>query len=196
MFGRRRKIIARDDLVYLYVPRKESVDDFLAVTTTSASFHHPWVYPATDARRYRAYLDRLERGNAFGFLVARCEDDAVVGVININDIIMGGFRTGHLGYYVSAPYSRRGYMSAGLALVLDQAFTTLGLHRIEANIQPENEASLALVRGLGFRKEGFSLAYLKIGGEWRDHERWAILAEEWLAAHGGTAIGDHISEVV
>ncbi len=195
MFGRRRKIIARDGVVYLYTPTKDSADDFLTLTTTNESFHHPWVYPATDTRRFRAYLDRIERGNACGFLVARCEDDAVVGVININDIILGGFRSGHLGYYGSAPYSRRGFMSAGLALVLDYAFTTLDLHRMEANIQPENEGSLALVRGLGFRKEGFSLGYLKIGGEWRDHERWAILAGEWFAAHGGTRPGDHIREV-
>ncbi len=196
MFGRRRKIIARDDLVYLFAPGKDSLEDFLTLTTTSKSFHHPWVYPATDARGFRAYQERLERGNAAGFLVARCEDDTVVGVININDIILGGFRSGHLGYYASAPYSRRGYMSAGLALVLDQAFTTLGLHRIEANIQPGNDASLALVRRLGFRKEGFSLGYLKIGGEWRDHERWAILADEWFAAHGDVESGDRVSEVV
>jgi len=196
MFGRRRKIIAGDDLVYLFAPSKESSDDFLTLTTTSASFHHPWVYPAADARRFRAYLDRLERGNAVGFLVARREDDVVVGVININDIVLGGFRTGHLGYYGSAPYSRRGYMGAGLALVLDHAFTTLNLHRMEANIQPENEASLALVRSLGFRKEGFSLGYLKIGGEWRDHERWAILADEWLAAHGGIESSGRVSEIV
>ena len=196
MFGRRRKIITRDDLVYLYAPGKHAADDFLTLTTTSESFHHPWVYPATDIRHFRAYLDRINRGNAFGFLVARQEDDALVGVININNVIMGGFRSGHLGYYGNAPYSRRGYMSAGLALVLDQAFTTLGLHRVESNVQPENEASLALVRRLGFRKEGFSLAYLKIGGAWRDHERWAIVAEEWFTAHGGVTPGGHVSEVV
>lgn len=185
MFERRRKIIARSETVYLYAPSKDTAADFIALTTTSESFHQPWVYPATDLRRYRAYLDRVERQDAIGYLVGRNGDDALVGVININDVILGGFRSGSLGYYASAPYSGRGYMTEGLALVLDQAFTVLNLHRIEANIQPQNDASLALVRKLGFRKEGFSPAFLKINGEWRDHERWAMLADEWLAAHRG-----------
>ncbi len=183
MFARRRKVIARGESVYLFTPSKESAADFLALTTTSESFHRPWVYPATDPSRYRAYLERLEGGGAQGFFVARHDDDAMVGVININDIILGGFRSGSLGYYAGAPYSGRGYMSQGLALVLDQAFTILNLHRIEANVQPGNAGSLALLRRLGFRKEGFSPAFLKIGGEWRDHERWAMLGDEWLAAH-------------
>ena len=70
-------------------------------------------------------------------------------------------------------------MKRGLRLALREAFGPLGLHRVEANIQPANLASIALVRSLGFRKEGFSPNYLKIDGEWRDHERWAILREEF-----------------
>lgn len=197
MFERRRKILSRGEAVYLFAPGKDCAEDFLAMTTGSQSFHQPWVYPATDIKRYKAYLERLDNGYALGFCVARNEDDSLIGIININDPVMGGFRSGSLGYYGSAPYSGRGYMTEGLALVLDQAFTALDMHRLEANIQPDNVASLALVKRLGFRKEGFSPAFLKVGGVWRDHERWAILAEEWVAAHTGREPGfHHVSEVV
>jgi ribosomal-protein-alanine N-acetyltransferase len=184
MFGRRRKIIIEGDTVYLFEPTREGAAEYLAMTEASRRFHQPWVYPALDQRRYRAYLDRLAEGRAFGFFIGRREDDAFLGVININDVIFGGFRCGSLGYYIAADYARRGYMSEGLSLVLDHAFTALKLHRLEANVQPGNAASLALIQRLGFRKEGFSPSFLQIDGVWRDHERWAILAEEWLGANG------------
>jgi ribosomal-protein-alanine N-acetyltransferase len=198
MFGRRRKIIAKGQSVYLFAPGRDSADDFLEMTTGSKAFHEPWVFPPTDLRRFKAYLERVEKGNAYGFFIARLDDDSLAGVININDVVMGGFLSGSLGYYAAAPYCGRGYMSEALALVLDYAFTVLDLHRIEANIQPTNAASLALVKRLGFRKEGFSPAFLRIDGEWRDHERWAMLNEEWLATHhqDGTAPEARISHVV
>lgn len=191
MFGRRPKVIARGEFVHIIAPTRDLADDFVAMTTASRAYHEPWVYPATDESRYRSYLSRLERGNAFGFLVYRNDDAGLAGVININDIVMGGFRCGSLGYYGAAMCAGRGFMTEGLALVLDHAFTALELHRVEANIQPDNAASLGLVRRLGFRKEGFSPAFLKIGGVWRDHERWAILAEEWLSAHEAPSAEPH-----
>ena len=72
-------------------------------------------------------------------------------------------------------------MTEALQLVLREAFTKLGLHRLEANIQPGNTASIALAKRCGFELEGFSPRYLKVGGRWRDHERWAIRAETWRA---------------
>lgn len=91
----------------------------------------------------------------------------------------GVFRSGYLGYQTGAPHARAGYMTEALALMLRQAFGPLRLHRVEANIQPGNRASIALARRAGFRLEGLSRRYLKIGGRWRDHERWALTVEEW-----------------
>ncbi len=68
-------------------------------------------------------------------------------------------------------------MTEAADLAVRYAFDTLGLHRVEANIQPGNAPSIALVRRLGFAREGFSPRYLRISGEWRDHERWARLAD-------------------
>lgn len=84
----------------------------------------------------------------------------------------------YLGYWVGAPYAGQGYMSEGLELVLRHAFESLRLHRLEANIQPDNEASIRLVERNGFRLEGFSPRYLKVCGRWRDHQRWAICRED------------------
>jgi len=92
---------------------------------------------------------------------------------------MGGFRSAYLGYFVGARYARHGYMTEALQLMLDYAFRKLKLHRLEANIQPTNLSSIALVKRAGFMCEGYSRRYLKIGGRWRDHERWAILYEDW-----------------
>lgn len=184
MFGRRKKALARGQRVFLYAPSRDAGQEFVAMTQANESYHRPWVYPPTDLRRYRAYLDRVTAGRTCGFLVALNEDDRLIGVININDIIGGGFKSGSLGYYVDMSVAGNGYMAEALALVLDQAFTVLGLHRLESNVQPANAASLALIRKLGFRKEGFSPKFLQIDGIWRDHERWAILDEEWFAATG------------
>ena len=79
-------------------------------------------------------------------------------------------------------YERRGYMKWALGVMIKRAWKELKLHRLEANIQPGNAASIALVKSLGFLKEGYSPAYLKIGGRWRGHERWAILATSRRAA--------------
>lgn len=125
-------------------------------------------------RRVRARLPGFA-----SFVVRRHDDDAIVGALEISQIVLGLFRSAYLGYHVGGPYARQGYMPEAIGLALGHAFGVMGLHRLEANIRPENVASIALVHRLGFTREGYSRRYLKIGGRWRDHERWAMLAEDW-----------------
>jgi ribosomal-protein-alanine N-acetyltransferase len=153
---------------------------FLEAMRSSRRLHGRWVPPASDESFDRllrcAVDDRYEPG-----LVCRIEDGAIAGFININEIVRGLFQSGYLGYAAVAGYAGQGYMREGLEVVMARAFTELGLHRLEANIQPPNQPSIALVRGAGFVKEGYSESYLKLGGRWRDHERWAIRIEQWRA---------------
>ena len=111
-------------------------------------------------------------------MICRNEDAAIVGYFGLGQISLGHFRSAYLGYYAFGPYAGQGFMREGLELVLRHAFGSIRLHRVEANIQPENVRSIALVRSAGFRYEGLSLRYLKIGGRWRDHEHWAITTED------------------
>jgi ribosomal-protein-alanine N-acetyltransferase len=113
-----------------------------------------------------------------GFLVVLRESGDLVGSINLNNIIHGALQGAFLGYYAFTPYAGQGLVREGLLLVLKHAFQKLKLHRLEANIQPGILASIALARSCGFVREGFSRRYLKVGGRWEDHERWAILSED------------------
>lgn len=151
-----------------------------------ASLDHlrPWIHPPRSLKGCREYLDTLSGDRKRGWLLRRRADGTVLGLIRITDIVGGLFHSGNLGFFLGAPHARLGYMSEGLSLALGFAFRRLRLHRLEANIQPGNHRSIALVRRLGFSKEGLSRRYLKIGGRWRDHERWAILKEDWSEDRG------------
>jgi len=151
-------------------------DAFLAAVGRSREHLRPWSYPPTDAAGYDAYTAIDPTHHVLG--VFRLEDRALCGTFSISQVFYGPFRSAYLGYYAFAPLAGRGYMREGMELVLRYAFEGLKLHRLQASIQPANARSIALVRSAGFRREGFSPRYLKIGGRWRDHEHWAIVAED------------------
>jgi [ribosomal protein S5]-alanine N-acetyltransferase len=164
--------------VFIRPPTNHDRDAFLALVRSSRSRLRPWVDPPGSRPAFKAYLRRARRPTERAFLVCRREDGAIVGVINVSQIFLGAFRSAYLGYYGGARHMGQGYMSEGLRLVIRNAFSKLGLHRLEANIQPTNRASVRLVRRAGFRREGFSPRYLKVLGRWRDHERWAVTVED------------------
>jgi ribosomal-protein-alanine N-acetyltransferase len=175
---------AREDRVYLRTPARADETEFTSLMRSSRAFHRPWASAPTDRERFTAYLVDSRRIDFEAFLVCRRSDEAIVGFFNLSQITRGPMQSAYLGYAVGKRFAGQGYMREGIELVLRVAFQELRLHRVEANIQPGNRASIALARGAGFQREGFSPRYLKIGGRWRDHERWALLAEEWRRLHG------------
>jgi [ribosomal protein S5]-alanine N-acetyltransferase len=165
--------------VRLERPSARREPDYLQAALRSRVLHRGYVVPAATPREYRAYLRRARRANQESFFVIDAQSGELAGVININDIVRHAELSGRLGYYAFVPHAGQGLMRDGLRLVIERAFRELGLHRLEANIQPGNRRSIALVEGLAFRREGKARGFLKIGNRWRDHERWALLKEDW-----------------
>jgi ribosomal-protein-alanine N-acetyltransferase len=169
--------------VVLTTPGLEDEHEFLAAAEASREFHRPWSYPPLTSAVYRAYIAGLD-DRKIGYFARLRSDGALVGWLSLSEIVRAGFQNAYLGYSGFAGYSGRGYMTEALELVLREAFVAHRLHRLEANIQPGNRASIALATRCGFELEGFSPRYLKIGGRWRDHERYALRAETWRARRG------------
>jgi len=162
---------------YLETPAARHEHDFLGAVVRSRRLHGAWVTAPSSSAEYRMYLRERQGPRSYKYFV--CDEvGEICGVMNLSEVVRGSFQSAYLGYYALAPHAGKGLMSLGLGLVLDRAFGDLGLHRVEANIQPKNRRSIELVKRAGFRCEGLSLRYLKIGGRWRDHERWAITAED------------------
>lgn len=180
--GKASSPLHRNDVQGLPVVRLElfvpsAAEEFAAAARRSRALHRPWVHPPLTADAAAELASGRLGPTSYGYLVRAGSDAPLAGYIAVSNIVRGAFRSAYLGYYAFAGCEGRGLMSAGLRTVLTHARNELGLHRLEANIQPDNAASIALVRRLGFRCEGYSPRYLKIGGRWRDHERWAILLE-------------------
>jgi ribosomal-protein-alanine N-acetyltransferase len=160
-------------------PRDER--EFVDAMLASRELHEPWAQPPTTAEAFAIYLDRCRAPECEGFLICAGagESAPIAGFANLSQIFFGNLCSAYLGFSAVRDFAGRGLMSAGLRLVLAEGFGRVGLHRIEANIQPGNERSRRLVERLGFRHEGFSPRYLRIGGEWRDHDHFALLADEF-----------------
>ena len=166
--------------VFLREPTPGDETEIITRNRASRRLHRGWVTPPTDGAAFAEWMERVREPWVQCFLVCRRDDGAIVGVYMLNQIVRRFFQSAYLGYYAEAPFAGQGYMRDGLDLVLRHVFTTMKLHRLEANIQPENVASIALVKRAGFRLEGFSPRYLKVAGRWRDHQRWALIIDDWL----------------
>jgi ribosomal-protein-alanine N-acetyltransferase len=176
--------VATGQRSYLRYPSVTDDTEFVKLMHVSRSLHRPWV-TTMDRDDYLRYLARAQRPDVEAVLVCRRHDEGIAGFINLTQIFYGGFCNAMCGYAAFAPSAGQGYLAEGLRLTLRHSFATLHLHRVEANIQPGNERSRLLAEQAGFRLEGFSPRFLKIGGRWRDHERWAITAEDWRKQRRG-----------
>jgi ribosomal-protein-alanine N-acetyltransferase len=139
----------------------------------------PWGERHTPAA-YRAMRQAVSRrarlGTTLPFAVR--VEGRLAGQVTVDNIVRGALRSGYLGYWIDRDAAGRGMASLAVALVCDYAFSEVGLHRVQADIRPENGPSRRLVERLGFSREGLLRRYLDIDGAWRDHLAYALLADD------------------
>jgi ribosomal-protein-alanine N-acetyltransferase len=153
----------------------------------------PWALrhsPAAYRAMRRAMVSRGRAGTSLPFVVR--VEGRLAGQVTIDHVVRGALRSGALGYWLDRSVAGRGHASLAVALACDHAFGPVGLHRLQADIRPENVRSQRVVERLGFSREGLLRRYLDIDGDWRDHYTYALLAEDvpagvvsrWRAAAG------------
>lgn len=175
----KKRIPIEGKSVILRYPHPEDAVEFTGSARRSRALHAGFVNPPSDGAAFIGYVLKNDEEENECFLIIEKDTGAIAGAINASQIFMGPFCSAYLGYYLFEGFTGKGLMANAMNTLLDFLFGEFGLHRAEANIQPNNEASIRLVEMCGFTKEGYSRKYLKIAGEWRDHERWAILREDF-----------------
>ncbi|HET7190801.1 MAG TPA: GNAT family protein [Pseudolabrys sp.] len=172
--------------VTLRAPQSSDFADWAALREISRDFLVPWepTWPPDDLTRsaFRRRLKRYaedQRGDlAYAFLIFRSEDNAMVGGLTLANIRRGVAQAGSIGYWIGAPYARKGYMTAAVRALIPYGFSTLRLHRLEAACIPDNTASIRLLEKTGFRREGYARSYLCINGTWQDHLLYARIKDD------------------
>ena len=177
-----RKTVSTSLKVYLRRPAPTDLAKLIERFRGSRELFRGFASAKFDRDSFNEMLATADSETKRTFLICRYEDDAIVGTITLSQIFHKAFQNAYLGYQLFGGFTGNGYMTEAVELVLQYAFNVLGLHRVEANVQPENKPSIAVLERCGFSREGFSRRYLKIAGRWRDHERWAILKEDWASS--------------
>ena len=170
--------------VYLRHPEARDYQEWADLREASRVFLTPWEPTWADDElsrssfRYklRRYTEDARDGRAYAFFLFRARDNVLVGGATLSRVQRGVAMSCSLGYWIGAPHARRGHTSAGVRRLARFAFDDLGLHRVEAACQPDNEPSRTLLAKVGFTHEGLARSYLKIDGDWRDHLLFGLVA--------------------
>jgi ribosomal-protein-alanine N-acetyltransferase len=172
--------------VTLRPPHTGDFTEWVILRETSRSFLVPWepTWPSDDLtrgafrRRLKRYAEDQRSDLAYAFLIFRSDDNAMVGGLTIANIRRGVAQAGSVGYWIGAPFARKGYMTAAVRALIPYSFTALRLHRLEAACIPDNAASIRLLEKTGFTREGYARSYLCINGVWQDHLLYARLKND------------------
>lgn len=172
--------------VRLRPPSIDDYDSWAKLRSASRDHTSPWepewapdeLTRAAYRRRMKHYDASWADGSGYPFFVFRQKDNVLIGACNLNNVRRGVLQAADIGYWIGRPYVRRGYARAAVRLVCRFGFETAGLHRIEAACRRENAASQALLTQLRFQREGVARQYLRIAGEWHDHDKFALLSSD------------------
>lgn len=159
--------------IYLTRLSAEHQSDFINSAVDSQKIHVPFVSPPSNEVEFQNYVKKNDFERNFNLVALHKKENSLIGIVSLNEVVRGAFQNAFLGYYVFKPFQGQGLMRQSLQLIETYAKDELKLHRLEANIQPDNKRSILLVQSIGFVKEGYSKNYLKINDRWCDHERWA-----------------------
>ena len=176
----------RGDGVFLRPAEMRDFEKWAVLRERSRKFLTPWepIWPSDDLtrgafrRRLRRHSEEIDRDEAYPFLIFREADKALLGGLTLGQIRRGVAQAGTLGYWMGEPYAGQGYMGRAARATAAFGFATLRLHRIEAACIPHNTASVRLLERVGFHREGYARAYLRINNVWQDHLLFALLESD------------------
>ena len=178
LFKKRVKKPITTSTIEIRPVQEEDEVEYLKNYRLSKAILKPWVQAPKNATEFKEYVCEMSSEENKAFVVIDKKTQSMLGIVELRDIFMFDFKNSYIIYFAFVPNLKKGCMSQAVKMVTKFAFNKLKLHRLEANIQPTNLASLALARSCGFIKEGYSPKFIKKNGKWKDHERWAILNEK------------------
>lgn len=195
MFGladyRRPEPVLAGPRVKLRLPRKGDFQRWAQLRRESRAFLTPWeprwtvdeLDRSAWRERLRRYRHEFNSGASVPLLIFDVDSGDLVGGITLSNIRYGVAQMASVGYWVGEKHAGKGLMVEALQLVVDHAFDTLRLHRVEAACIPDNNRSVRVLEKAGFAREGLLRSYLKINGIWQDHVLYARVAESHVPAN-------------
>ncbi len=162
-----------DDLLKYYLRNKDFLEQFeMKREKEFYTFEHQY-----QAMKFELY-QQIRKVSFRFYIYAKCNPNEIIGVIAVNNIIWGCSLSAYLGYRLDYAHANQGYITEAVKRVEEFAFGDLKLHRLEANVKPNNFASLRVLEKCGYENEGCSKQYLKINGVWEDRIHMVKLNNE------------------